>query len=53
MPLCEPDSLHLVGVVRQEAEVEPNLSGGISSEMLLIWGMVKSNEAAALVPADF
>jgi len=36
VPLCEPDSLRLVGVMRQEAEGETNSSGGISSEMLLI-----------------
>jgi hypothetical protein len=52
VPLCEPNSLQLLGVLRQEAEGEPNLSGGISSEMLLICGMVKGDEAAALVSAD-
>jgi hypothetical protein len=39
-------------VARQEAEGEPNSSGGISSEMLLICGMVKGDEAAGLVSAD-
>jgi hypothetical protein len=52
VPLCEPDTFQLVIVVRQVAEGEPNLSGGVSSEMLLICGMVKGNEAAALVSAD-
>jgi hypothetical protein len=52
VPLCEPDSLQLVSVVRQEGEGEPNLSGGISSEMMLISGLVKGDEAAALVSAD-
>jgi hypothetical protein len=50
VPLCELDSL--VGVVRQEYKGEPDSVGGISTEMLLIRGMAKGDEAAALLLAD-
>jgi hypothetical protein len=50
VPFCELDSL--VGVVRQEDEGEPDSAGGIFTEMLLIRGMIKGDEAAALLSAD-